>query len=55
MGTNSIDLVCSHCNQTFAAFLEDLAAKNLKVVCPNCGKDNEPPAKTAAGALPGKQ
>jgi hypothetical protein len=45
MSTN-IELLCPHCNETFAAFLEDLAEKNLKVVCPNCGKDNDckPPA-----------
>jgi hypothetical protein len=57
MSTNNIELLCPHCNETFAAFLEDLAEKNLKVVCPNCGKDNDckPPANPVAGSTPVKK
>jgi hypothetical protein len=57
MSTNSIDLLCPHCNETFAAFLQDLAEKNLKVVCPSCGKDHDvkPPAKPVKGSPPAKK
>jgi hypothetical protein len=39
-----------YCNATFAAFLADLAAKNLKIACPNCGRDDNvtPPSEAAA-------
>jgi len=50
MSDKKTDLLCPHCNATFAAFLKDLAAKNLKVVCPTCGKEHDvnPPAKPNA-------
>jgi predicted Zn finger-like uncharacterized protein len=50
MHNEKSDLLCPHCNATFAAFLQDLAAKNLKVVCPSCGKEHDvkPPAKPVA-------
>jgi hypothetical protein len=45
MSDDQIDLLCGHCNQTFSTFLHELAEKNAKVVCPNCGEshDRKPP------------
>lgn len=54
MSKDSIELLCNHCGQTFSAFLHQMADKNAKVVCPNCGgnHDCKPPqaAKPVAGA-----
>jgi predicted Zn finger-like uncharacterized protein len=40
MNGEATDLLCPHCNATFAAFLHDLAEKNARVVCPSCGKEH---------------
>ncbi len=46
--SDSIDLLCEHCGQTFSAFLHEMAEKNEKVVCPKCrAKRDCKPAKTA--------
>jgi predicted Zn finger-like uncharacterized protein len=48
MSDQSIDLLCPHCNATFATFLKELAEKNAKVVCPSCGHAHDgQPAKAA--------
>jgi DNA-directed RNA polymerase subunit RPC12/RpoP len=53
MSEDQIDLLCEHCGQTFSAFLHQMAEKNEKVVCPNCGASHgcEPvkAAKPVAG------
>jgi DNA-directed RNA polymerase subunit RPC12/RpoP len=45
MSAEQTDLLCEHCGQTFSAFLHEMAEKNAKVVCPNCGgsHDSKPP------------
>jgi DNA-directed RNA polymerase subunit RPC12/RpoP len=45
MSAGQTDLLCEHCGQTFSAFLHEMAEKNAKVVCPNCGGsgDCKPP------------
>jgi DNA-directed RNA polymerase subunit RPC12/RpoP len=50
MSTDSIDLLCKHCGQTFSAFLHEMAEKNAKVVCPSCGKRHDCKPATAAKA-----
>jgi transcription elongation factor Elf1 len=59
LSNDSIDLLCNHCGQTFSAFLHQMADRNAKVVCPNCGGNNDckPPqaAKPVAGARPVKK
>jgi predicted Zn finger-like uncharacterized protein len=53
MSDTPIDLLCPHCNATFAAFLRDLAEKNAKVVCPSCGKEHDgKPLKAAPSTQP---
>ncbi|MGA7079264.1 MAG: hypothetical protein WBQ43_21090 [Terriglobales bacterium] len=53
MMTDSIDLLCERCGQTFSAFLHEMAEQNEKVVCPNCrtSRDCKPakPDKPVAG------
>ena len=41
MSNDSIELLCNHCGQTFSAFLHQMADKNAKVVCPNCGGNHD--------------
>jgi predicted Zn finger-like uncharacterized protein len=41
MSDERIDLLCPHCNATFATFLKELAEKNAKVVCPSCGQEHD--------------
>jgi len=56
MSDDTTDLLCAHCNKTFAAFLRDLAEKNAKVVCPSCGKPQPPKAvEQVVGARPVKK
>ena len=59
LSNDSIDLLCNHCGQTFSAFLHQMADKNAKVVCPNCGENHDckPPeaAKPVAGVRPVKK
>ena len=54
MGTDQIDLLCGHCNHTFATFLHELAEKNAKVVCPNCGENHDGKGAKAEGTVPQK-
>src|SRR5271163_2038149 len=35
MNDDKTDVLCPHCNQTFSTFLDQLAAQNLKAVCPS--------------------
>jgi hypothetical protein len=44
--------LCQHCGKTFSAFLHQMEEQNAKVVCPDCGTENEcaPPPKKAAGS-----
>ena len=57
MSDDQIDLLCGHCNQTFSTFLHELAEKNAKVVCPNCGgsHDGKPQGDTVHLTKQGKQ
>jgi DNA-directed RNA polymerase subunit RPC12/RpoP len=59
MSSDSIDLLCEHCGQTFSAFLHEMAEKNEKVVCPNCraSRDCKPAKapKPTTGARPVKK
>jgi len=41
MRAEQTDLLCEHCGQTFSAFLHEMAEKNAKVVCPNCGGSHD--------------
>jgi DNA-directed RNA polymerase subunit RPC12/RpoP len=36
MSPETAEALCSQCGQTFTMFLEQMAARNEKVVCPNC-------------------
>jgi formylmethanofuran dehydrogenase subunit E len=56
MSPDQIDQLCEHCGETFSKFLHELAEKNAKVVCPNCGTESgsQPAAKPAASAPPKK-
>ena len=54
MGDDQIDLLCENCGQALSDFLQQMAEKNAKVVCPNCAgsddhtneKANRPPAES---------
>ena len=52
MGEDSIEMLCNRCGQTFSTFLHEMADKNAKVVCPNCGEggDCNPTKAVADGA-----
>jgi predicted Zn finger-like uncharacterized protein len=54
MSDDKTDILCPHCNKTFSTFLSDFAAKNLKVVCPTCGKEHDakPPKAVNPGKIP---
>jgi hypothetical protein len=41
MGDDQIDLLCEHCGQALSVFLHEMAEKNAKVVCPNCGGSHD--------------
>ena len=50
MSTDSIELLCNHCGQTFSTFLHQMADKNAKVVCPSCGENHDcKPTKAESG------
>jgi hypothetical protein len=56
MSTDPIDVLCGHCNQTFSTFLHELAEKNAKVVCPNCGENHDSkPAQTPKAQVTDRQ
>jgi rRNA maturation endonuclease Nob1 len=46
----SIAALCHRCGKTFEAFLHQMEEQNAKVVCPDCGAENNcaPPPKKAA-------
>ena len=46
------EALCQRCGKTFSAFLQQMEEQNAKVVCPDCGKDNDcpPPPKAARAA-----
>jgi predicted nucleic acid-binding Zn-ribbon protein len=37
MSDEGMNLVCKGCGQVFSAFLQQMADKNARVVCPKCG------------------
>jgi predicted RNA-binding Zn-ribbon protein involved in translation (DUF1610 family) len=41
MSADQIDFLCEHCGQTLSAFLHEMAERNAKVVCPNCGESRD--------------
>jgi predicted RNA-binding Zn-ribbon protein involved in translation (DUF1610 family) len=41
MSADQIDLLCEHCGQTLSVFLHEMAERNAKVVCPNCGESRD--------------
>jgi Zn finger protein HypA/HybF involved in hydrogenase expression len=41
MNEAPVDVLCKHCGQTFSTFLEEMAAKNYKVMCPCCGEHTQ--------------
>jgi len=43
--TEQVELECEGCGATFRGFLEEMAAKNEKVLCPNCIANCPPPGK----------
>jgi DNA-directed RNA polymerase subunit RPC12/RpoP len=45
MSEGTVEAVCEKCGQTFTMFLNEMAARNLKVVCPRCAgeKARKPP------------
>jgi endogenous inhibitor of DNA gyrase (YacG/DUF329 family) len=55
MSDQTTDVLCPHCNKTFAAFLHELAEKNAKVVCPNCGKEHDDNGKAAKSSVTSKR
>ena len=55
MSADQLDLLCEHCGQAFSDFMHELAAKNAKVICPNCGASSvgkPPQAVKPAVCLP---
>jgi DNA-directed RNA polymerase subunit RPC12/RpoP len=49
LGGPTIEALCHHCGKEFSAFLHQMEEQNAKVVCPDCGKENDcppPPKKT---------
>jgi len=52
MGNQTVEALCEKCGQPFAMFLEEMAARNLKVVCPRCAEDDtcNPPVSEAKSA-----
>jgi len=41
MSDAAIEVLCKHCGQTFSTFLEEMAAKNYKAVCPCCNQSTQ--------------
>ena len=41
MNDTKANVFCQHCGATFSAFLEEMAAKNYKVMCPCCEKPTQ--------------
>ena len=51
MGEQTVDAICENCGATFKAFLEQMADKNLRVICPRCAAEEQcgaPPKKMMA-------
>lgn len=54
MHSQHVEIECTGCGHVFKAFLEEMAAKNEKIVCPKCGAGCGPdklsvrPATTAS-------
>jgi|GEM_PF-2568060 hypothetical protein len=55
MSTDSIDLLCEDCGQTFSAFLHQMADQNERVVCPNCRANPDCKPVKGAGQAAGSQ
>jgi hypothetical protein len=41
MSEQTVDAFCEKCGQTFKTFLQQMADKNLRVVCPKCAEQEE--------------
>jgi hypothetical protein len=41
MSEQAVDVFCKHCGQTFSAFLQQMAEKNYKALCPCCGETTQ--------------
>jgi len=52
LGGQTIEALCHHCGKEFSAFLHQMEQQNAKVVCPDCGKENDcaPPPKAGKEA-----
>ncbi|HKS77021.1 MAG TPA: hypothetical protein VJQ82_27680 [Terriglobales bacterium] len=44
MAEQTVDAVCEKCGQTFKTFLEQMADKNLRVICPRCAAEQQCPS-----------
>jgi DNA-directed RNA polymerase subunit RPC12/RpoP len=42
MKNEALDVVCKACGEIFSVFLEQMANHNAEVVCPRCGKRQQP-------------
>jgi DNA-directed RNA polymerase subunit RPC12/RpoP len=45
--SQTIESLCNRCGKEFSAFLHQMEKQNAKVVCPDCGAENECPPATA--------
>jgi DNA-directed RNA polymerase subunit RPC12/RpoP len=45
--SQTIEALCNRCGKEFSAFLQLMEKQNAKVVCPNCGEENDCPAPPA--------
>jgi uncharacterized Zn finger protein len=41
MSADQIDVLCKHCGQALSAFLHEMAERNAKVMCLNCGESRD--------------
>lgn len=41
--SQTIEGLCNRCGKEFSAFLQQMEKQNAKVVCPNCGEENDCP------------
>ncbi len=41
MSNETAEALCEKCGQPFTAFLQEMAAQNLKVICPKCAAEEE--------------
>lgn len=41
MSDQAVEVFCEHCEKTFSAFLQEMAEKNYKALCPCCGESTQ--------------